>query len=58
MIENKVLLFIDLLLIQNENGKKMRSQWDSNPRPLDPESNAISTPLCDRSVSSPFEKTI
>lgn len=28
--------------------KKKRSQWDSNPRPLDPESNAISTPLCDR----------
>ncbi|CAJ1977701.1 unnamed protein product [Sphenostylis stenocarpa] len=28
--------------------KRKRSQWDSNPRPLDPESNAISTPLCDR----------
>lgn len=27
--------------------KNTRSQWDSNPRPLDPESNAISTPLCD-----------
>lgn len=26
---------------------RRRSQWDSNPRPLDPESNAISTPLCD-----------
>lgn len=28
---------------------KTRSQWDSNPRPLDSESNAISTPLCDPS---------
>lgn len=25
-----------------------RSQWDLNPRPLDSESNAISTSLCDR----------
>lgn len=36
--------------------EEKRSQWDSNPRPLDPESNAISTPLCDRvySYDSPF----
>ena len=27
--------------------KRKRSQWESNPRPLDSESNAISTPLCD-----------
>lgn len=35
-------------------GKKTgRSQWDSNPRPLDPESNAISTPLCDHAAVVP-----
>lgn len=33
---------------QKRSEKGKRSQWDSNPRPLDPESNAISTPLCDR----------
>lgn len=36
-----------LFTLPKSNIKTKRSQWDSNPRPLDPESNAISTPLCD-----------
>ncbi|KAM4104519.1 hypothetical protein ACJW30_06G164100 [Castanea mollissima] len=43
-----------IIFLKNQK-ERGRSQWESNPRPLDSESNAISTPLCDR-VCSIFPK--